>query len=392
MTEYFLRPGYGTASRTMNNQICDYVLSLGEYAGAVFDGATDMSAVLTAAIAAMPAGAALLIPGPIRLNSTVTITKSIKIFQHSRNAAKILTPAGVTAFAIAAGVNGVTFSNVKLESIGGTRTSGSCGVKTLATSPAEASIGYLWVEECDIFGYDIGLSLTWVQLGSIRTNHIWGNNTGLYTRYAVNMTASDNILELNLVWNANIDGAGDPSLIVKSCGFRLIANTMVNGGSASIAESGNLRVAYNENFFDAGGMYDVPVGAKNVRLYNVIRGSFAPSWVGASKSTNVHMSLCEQLQYLGGDNIAAQEYGVALESCSGVRVTHVNFYKNTNFDALVYGTSSYNIFRGNEFRSSNGTASLVETGELHTIALGNTYKKPLQLSSSSVNVDNFLIA
>lgn len=384
----------GGITRTLVSKLIE-TASIKDY-GAVCDGATDDAAAVRDAVAALPPGSTLIIPGQTHFGSSVTIDKALTIEGRRSSSAvnpnfpttTIIADVGVSPFVVAQGTDHVRFAHLVILSSG--KAPGSTAIRAIAPdlSPGHG-IGYLHIEDVDVQGFGSGIDTRFCQLGNFKDLHLWNNTIGLYQKRCVNQTIEGGVFESNDSWGIFIDG-DDPR--TQSAGTRLFGVTAVHNGEPENGPSGgNLQINLNESFSIIGGMFDVPAdhSAFNVLISHTSRGGISGNtWVGGSKGPGIELFDCDSVKISGCDVVNSATFGITVLRSSYCVISGNVLRGSGNADiAVLYGGQANGI---NDNTCTSNWAppvfySIVEGGPNKTSAVGNRTTGDIILDGGSKN-------
>lgn len=367
-------------------------LSVADY-GALGDGVHDDTAAINSTIAAATTGSTIYFPkGTYIVKSPLLINKSLKLTGDYVIGAELLFNNNTSGIQVrppgsSGGINTIEISNLYIN--GSTRATGAYGIDATATVLTNG-IGYLTVDNVAIAEFDRGIELAYCQFTTLTRVHTYYNNLGVYTKRCVNTKIASCIFEANFSCGIFIDG--DSTAISLSCGT-LIVNTQIVGNGGTGSSSGNINIAYNENFEITGCMIDVPAPGSTYDLQITAspRGSVAQCWVGASQGSAILCNSTSECVFTANTLVSAAAYGIALASSDHCVVSANIFQQNAGTDILIYGTGSFaNILTGNMCQSPlvAPTPSIQETASFGTVCCSNVYHTSILLTASSINANN----
>lgn len=380
-----------TVNRPANAATYSAYFNVKDY-GAVGDGVANDTATVNAAITAAPASSTVYFPkGVYRIASALIINKSLKLTGDFGSTLSFYqgTPGISIAPPVGTALNNVEVSNLSLT--GTTRVAGTSGIQAIATSLANG-IGYLTIDNVNIALFDFGIKAQFCQFASLRMVHTYFNNTGIYTKRCVNTKMAASVSESNLTWGLVIDG--DSNAIEQSCGSLISACQIVGNGTNQTA-SGNISIAYNENFEINGCMIDVPMPGSqyNVLVAHTTRASIAQCWIGASGGSGVQFTFVTETILTSNTILSSAGYGIAMESTWNCIVNSNVLRSNGNTDILIYGAGSKNnAINANICLSQlpSSLPSIQEIGPFNTVCTSNIVKCGVLVDPTSVDANNVL--
>lgn len=357
--------------------------------GAVSNGTGDSVLAFNRALAVCKsAGKRLYIPaGTYYLSSTITVPAGVQIVGESQQQTTLSFADSSHGFTVAASSNYVRFKSLTIRNVSTAKTSGYHGIYANGGSISTGSIGFLDIDDCNIFGFDCAFYGVACQLGIFSNSTFWACNKGIYTKLCVNMRYDECRIQLNTSYGWHADG--DSTAVSLSCGTLVNSCEFVNNGASS---GGSIFVNYNEHFTINNCMIDVPNtgSTSHVVISNTSRGTISSCWIGASKYVGVNLASCTCVNINGCNILSSGTYGLTLTgSCNGCVINGNSFESNPSGDVSISGTGClYNVFTGNAFASTTASGSLVEGGNYYTCATGNMAKKAITLATGSGSVSS----